>query len=132
MLVTMTNTKEPESTAGTLDTVMLAVAGGCVLAGIVAYNYFDEASILVRALAVVAGLAAGVGLGYRTHQGQELWKFILGSRVEIRKVVWPTMPETWQTTAAVAAFVVVLAVVFWLLDVALLWLTRGLMGQGAS
>ena len=40
---------------------------------------------------------------------------------EVKKVVWPTRKETMQTTAAVFAFVVVMAVFLWLTDKTLEW-----------
>ena len=39
----------------------------------------------------------------------------------MKKVVWPTRKETIQTTAAVFAFVVVMAVFLWVSDKALEW-----------
>jgi preprotein translocase subunit SecE len=40
---------------------------------------------------------------------------------EVKKVVWPTRKETIQTTAAVFAFVVVMAVYLWVSDKTLEW-----------
>jgi preprotein translocase subunit SecE len=40
---------------------------------------------------------------------------------EVKKVVWPTRKETMQTTAAVFAFVVVMAVFLWISDKTLEW-----------
>ena len=40
---------------------------------------------------------------------------------EVKKVVWPTRKETIQTTAAVFAFVVVMALFLWLTDKSLEW-----------
>jgi len=65
-----------------------------------------------------------------TVPGKELWRFILGSRIEVRKMVWPNRQETMQTTLAVFVFVLVMGVFFWVLDMFLLWATRLLTGQG--
>jgi preprotein translocase subunit SecE len=62
-------------------------------------------------------------------QGQRLWAFIQGARVEIRKVVWPTKQETTQTAIAVFVFTLIMALFFWGLDSFLLWLTRTLVGS---
>ena len=40
---------------------------------------------------------------------------------EVKKVVWPTRKETIQTTAAVFAFVVVMALFLWITDKSLEW-----------
>jgi preprotein translocase subunit SecE len=66
----------------------------------------------------------------QSAQGKALWRFVNSSRVELRKVVWPTREEAIQTTIAVIIFTVVMGVFFWLLDMFLLWVTRFLTGQG--
>jgi preprotein translocase subunit SecE len=55
---------------------------------------------------------------------------VVESRVELRKVVWPTRQETGMTTLAVFVFVIVAGTFFWVLDVILSWATRTLTGQG--
>ena len=61
-------------------------------------------------------------------QGQRLWAFIQGAKVEWRKIHWPTRPETTQTAIAVFVFTIIMALFFWGLDSGLLWLTRTLVG----
>jgi len=73
----------------------------------------------------------GAALLSRTELGRFLWQFIQGSRVEIRKVVWPTRQETTQTTLAVFVFLLVLGIFFWGLDLLLLLITRAITGQGS-
>ena len=79
---------------------------------------------------IVAGrhCRIGIAIAMTSVQGQRLWHFIQGSRVEIRKVVWPTRTETTQTAIAVFVFTLVMALFFWALDSGLLWLTRRLIG----
>jgi preprotein translocase subunit SecE len=120
-----------ETGPGILETVKLLVTAAIVVAGIVAFYTFEEQSILLSVVAVLASLAIAVAVFMQTERGRELWKFIQGSRVEIRKVVWPTRTEAVQTTITVFVFVLVLGVFFWLLDMGLLWITRLLTGQGS-
>jgi preprotein translocase subunit SecE len=89
-----------------VDTAKLLAAAGIVLVGFVAYYYFQSA------------------------QGRALWQFIQASRVELRKVVWPTREETIQTTIAVLIFAVIMGTFFWLLDILLLYVTSKVTGQG--
>ena len=79
-------------------------------------------------LIVLGGLAVGVAIAMTSTQGQRLWMFIQGSRVEIRKVVWPTREETTRTAIAVFIFTIIMSLFFWALDSGLLWLTRTLVG----
>ena len=62
-------------------------------------------------------------------QGRRLRAFIQGSRIEIRKVVWPTKQETTQTAIAVFVFTLIMALFFWGLDSLLLYITRLLVGS---
>ena len=78
---------------------------------------------------VLGGTVAGVAIALTSTQGKRLWAFIQGSRIEIRKVVWPTRQETTQTAIAVFVFTLVMALFFWALDSFLLWLTRTLVGS---
>jgi len=66
----------------------------------------------------------------QTAMGREMWQFIQTSRVELRKVVWPSRQDTTQTTLAVIVFVIILGVFFWGLDMGLWWVTKTLTGQG--
>jgi preprotein translocase subunit SecE len=114
-----------------VDTAKLALAIVVVLAGLVGYYYFADASTLLRALAVIAALAIGAAVAFTSLQGRLLWKFIQGARVELNKVVWPTREETIQTTLVVLVVALFGGVFFWLLDLFLLWLTTRITGQGS-
>ena len=113
-----------------MDTVLLALAGIVVVASLVAYYYFEAMPVVVRALGILVSLGIGAALVYRTQLGQFLWQFIQGSRVEIRKVVWPSRDETTKGTLYVFTFIVIMGFFFWLLDALLLYITRLITGQG--
>ena len=65
----------------------------------------------------------------QTSKGLQLWSFIKGARIELRKVVWPTRQETIQTTLVVVAMVVVAALILWGIDTLFFWLVGWLTGQ---
>lgn len=120
-----------ETGAGPLDTAKLVLGGALLVGGIVAYYYFDDQSVLLRAAAVIVAAALAILVAMQSAQGRELWRFIQNSRVELRKVVWPTRNEVRNTTFAVIVFVLVMGVFFWILDFFLLKVTRMLTGQGS-
>jgi preprotein translocase subunit SecE len=103
------------------DKIKLAAAAALVVAGIAGYYLLAAQSILLRVLAVVAGIAAGVAVAWMSTPGQEFIAFAREALVEVKKVVWPTRKETMQTTAAVFAFVVVMAAFLWVSDKTLEW-----------
>jgi len=118
-----------KSESGVLDIIKLLVSAAALIGGLYAYYYYEpQIAQALRVLMVLAGTAAGIGIAMTSTQGQRLWHFIQGSRVEIRKVVWPTKQETTQTAIAVFVFTLVMSLFFWALDSGLLWLTRSLVG----
>jgi preprotein translocase subunit SecE len=116
--------------AGGADKLRLGLAILLVIAGIAAFYVLDTAPTWERWLAVVAGLVLGVGVVITSAYGRGVIQFVLDSRVELRKIVWPERRETGVTTAVVFAFVVIGGLFFWVVDLALAWATRHLTGQG--
>ena len=112
-----------ENATTVADKVKLVIAALLVAAGIWAYYWLGEGTALVlRILAVVAGVLAGAAVAWFSAPGKEFAVFAAESVTEVKKVVWPTRKETMQTTAAVFAFVVVMAVFLWVSDKTLEWL----------
>jgi preprotein translocase subunit SecE len=115
--------------ASAKDTALMLLSIGVLLAGIVAFYWYDEMALPFRILMVVAGVAAAAGLTWFTWYGREFWQFALAARIELRKVVWPEREETIKTTYVVFIFAILMGVFFWGLDWVLTWLTRLLSGQ---
>ena len=113
-----------------VDTAKLALAVAIIGASVVAYYYFPDAPVALRALGVLVALGLAAFVALQSVQGQSIWRFIQGARVELRKVVWPTREETIQTTIAVFVFASIMGVFFWLLDLFLLFVTSRITGQG--
>jgi len=123
------NTQTETSQGGSLDIVKLLIAAVAILGGLYSYYYYEnQLPLPVRVLIVLGATGIGIAIGMMSTQGRRLWHFIQGSRVEIRKVVWPTKQETTQTAIAVFLFTLIMAVFFWLLDSGLLWVTRQFVG----
>jgi preprotein translocase subunit SecE len=125
----MATTTTETSESGVLDILKPLIAAGVLVGGLFAYYYYVAWSLPIRVLLVLGGLAAGIAIAMTSTQGQRLWAFIQGSRIEIRKVIWPTKQETMQTAMAVFVFTLVMALFFWGLDSFLLWLTRTMVGS---
>jgi len=107
-----------------LDTLKLVGSVLILLVGIVSYYYLIQISILFRVLMVLASVVVSLVIFFQTQRGKTLWEFFQGSRVEIKKVIWPTRQETFQTTLTVFVFVLIMGIFFWLLDFLLLFLTN--------
>ena len=112
--------------ASSADVAKLVVAILLVAAGIVGYYLLDN--VWLRWGCVVAGLALGALVIALSGYGKRLWAFTESARVELRKVVWPSRTETFQTTYVVIGFAIVMGLFFFVLDWILTWMTRLLGG----
>jgi preprotein translocase subunit SecE len=124
----MAEVQTPTS-ASVKDSALMTLSIVVLLAGIVAFYWFDEQGLPIRVAMVIAGLAAGLGLAWFSWYGREFWQFALAARIELRKVVWPEREETIKTTYVVFIFAIAMGVFFWLLDMGLTYMTRLLGGQ---
>lgn len=112
-----------------LDWLKLIVAGLLLLAGVIGNYYYSEVSMLIRLGAWFAILAVSGFIAAQTQWGRWVIELFRDSRLELRKVVWPTREETMQTTLVVAAMVIILALILWGMDGILVWLIGWLTGQ---
>ncbi len=103
------------------DTIKLVIAALLVAAGIAGFYALGESAQILKIMAVLAGIAAGAAVAWFTTPGREFVVYAGEAIVEAKKVVWPTRKETIQTTAAVFAFVFVMAVFLWVSDKTLEW-----------
>ena len=125
------NTQAETPTSSMLDVVKQALSVVLVVAGVAAFYYFSETvPLLYRVIGLVVLMAGVVGLMFTTAIGKDTWQFMLESKQEVRKVVWPTREETMRTTLLVVAIVAVVGLILWLLDMLLFWGVRLLTGQG--
>ena len=121
---------QAEATSTVFDIVKQAFSLILVIAGIAAFYYFSESLLLYRVLGIVVVVLMALALMLTTDIGRSVWSFMLESKQEVRKVVWPSRQETTQTTLMVFAMVFIVGLILWLLDMFLFWGIRVLTGQG--
>ena len=103
------------------DKLKFAVAILLLVAGVAGFYLFAEQPLILRVLSVLAGVVASGGVAWFTEPGQRFFAFSQEAMVEARKVAWPSRKETMQTTGAVFAFVLLMAVALWIADKSLEW-----------
>jgi len=104
-----------------IDKVKLGAAAALVALGLWGYYWLADSALVLRILAVLAGILAAAAVAWWSEPGRQFGVFAGEAVAEVKKVVWPTRKETMQTTAAVFAFVVVMAVFLWITDKSLEW-----------
>ncbi|WP_413113832.1 preprotein translocase subunit SecE [Thaumasiovibrio sp. DFM-14] len=120
----MKTNAETQNDSGTLDTLKW-IGVFALLAAVVVGNYlYSDISVVLRAVAVVVLVAAAAGLAALTTKGKNAIAFARESRMEVRKVVWPTRQEAMQTTLIVLAVTVIMALLLWGIDGIMVRLVR--------
>jgi preprotein translocase subunit SecE len=127
------NTQEQGSS---LDTVKLVISLALLIAGMAGFYYFESwqgqaVSLLFRVMGLLVLAGAAVALTLSTSLGKRLMGYMKDSRLEVRKMVWPTRAEAIQTTLMVMVIVLILSIFLWGVDSLLGWGVKTLLG-GAS
>ncbi len=117
------NEKQPSAAA---DNMKWAVVFVLLAGAVVANAMFDALPVYVRAFGVIVVIGLAGALAATTVKGKIAINFARESRTEIRKVVWPTRREAFQTTLAVIVFTLIFGVFFWVLDIGLRTVVRTL------
>jgi preprotein translocase subunit SecE len=113
-----------------MDKAKIALAVGCVVAGVFAYYWFSDYAVVLRVLMVLAGLGTGAAIAYTSVPGKEFYAFAHEAWAEAGRVSWPTRKETLQTTGIVFVFVVIMALFLFAVDASLAWIVNLMTGRG--
>lgn len=117
-----------ETPSGNMDILKWTVVFALLVAAVVGNSLFSDENVVLRATAVVITVAAAGGIAALTTKGKAAITFARDSRMEVRKVVWPTRQETLQTTFIVLAVTVVMALILWGIDGIMVRLVRLITG----
>ena len=127
----MTSKSLPTPTIGAGDIAKYALAILLVIAGLVAFYWFENQwPTGIRILAVVGGLVLGALVFMVTAKGAEAREFLSESRFELRKVVWPTRQETTRTMWVVVVVVILISLMLAGMDLVIQSAVKWLLGNG--
>ena len=76
---------------------------------------------LFKVLIMLFGLIVAAAIFIKSAQGDRLLHFVKETRIELRKVVWPTREETIKTTGIVLIAVIIIAIFLWIVDAFFTW-----------
>ena len=104
-----------------IDKIKIWLAFAVLVVGVVAYYKLpvflgQEVSSGMRWAAVVGGVVVAGIIAMTSAYGRNALEFSKGSRVELKKMIWPTKQETIQGTTMVIILVVVFALFLWAVD----------------
>ena len=100
------------------------------LVGAIVANFFYGLVVWpIRTAIGIGVIVILLAIASQTEKGQKACGFIKGARTDLRKVVWPTRPETVQTTLLVVVMVVITALILWGIDGFFMWAIAWMTGQ---
>ena len=114
-----------------IDKIKLVLSALLLAAGIAGFYLLADKALVLRILAILAGLAAALAVLWTAPQGQAALGFFSESVAEAKRVVWPTRKETIQTTIAVFILVAVVAAFLAVVDIGFAYMVQWLMGRSA-
>ena len=99
-----------------------------LISGMILFYYFSDVRLFYRVLAMILVVILSGFIGYQSDFGKLVYSYISDSKVEIKKVTWPTKQETTQTTLGVIVVVIIVGILLWLFDMLLGWAIGTLYG----
>lgn len=88
-------------------------------------NYYIDPlqliTTLYKVLVLLGGLVIAGFVFFKSPQGVRLNVFSRETKIELRKVVWPTKDETIKTTGMIMVAVVIVAIFLWIVDAFFTW-----------
>ena len=81
-----------------------------LLAGIVMFYYFIDIRLFYRVLGLLFILIVSSLILYQTSFGKTVYGYVIDSKIELKKVTWPTKQETTQTALGVIVIVVIIGI----------------------
>jgi len=93
-----------------------------LIAGLALYyvNPLDFNSLTKVLITLLVFIGAAV-VFIKSSQGDRFVHFLKETRIELRKVVWPTREETIKTTGIIMVAVVIVAIFLWIVDAFFTW-----------
>ena len=119
---------ESKNVENNYDTPVMILSLVILLLGIGAFYYFTEIRLFYRVLALLTVLVISGFVLYQTSFGQTIYGYVVDSKMELKKVSWPTKQETTQTALGVLVIVFIIGILLWLLDMLLAWAIGTLYG----
>ncbi|KJG19343.1 preprotein translocase subunit SecE [Photobacterium iliopiscarium] len=115
---------ENQESESKMDGLKWVVVFALLAAAVVGNYLYSDVSVVLRSSAVVALVVIAGIFAALTAKGKSVVTFARESRMEVRKVVWPTRQEATQTTFIVLAVTIVMALALWGIDGVMVRLVR--------
>ena len=106
--------------------LMLSI--GVLITGMILFYYYSDVRLFYRVVGMISVVIFSAFIAYQSDFGKLVYSYVTDSKVELKKVSWPTKQETTQTTLGVIFVVIVVGILLWLFDMLLGWAIGTLYG----
>ena len=106
--------------------LMLSI--GVLITGMILFYYYSDVRLFYRVVGMISVVIFSAFIAYQSDFGKLVYSYVTDSKVELKKVTWPTKQETTQTTLGVIFVVIIVGILLWLFDMLLGWAIGTLYG----
>ena len=106
----------------------LILSIGVLITGMILFYYYSDVRLFYRVIGMISVVIFSAFIAYQSDFGKLVYSYVTDSKVELKKVTWPTKQETTQTTLGVIFVVIVVGILLWLFDMLLGWAIGTLYG----
>ena len=106
----------------------LILSIGVLITGMILFYYFSDVRLFYRVVGIISVVIFSSFIAYQSDFGKLVYSYVTDSKVELKKVTWPSKQETTQTTLGVIFVVIVVGILLWLFDMLLGWAIGTLYG----
>ena len=110
------------------NTSYLMLSIGVLIAGMILFYYYSDIRLFYRVVGMILVVIFSALIAYQSDFGKLVYSYVSDSKVELKKVTWPTKQETTQTTLGVIFVVIIVGILLWLFDMLLGWAIGTLYG----
>ena len=108
----------------------LILSIGVLISGMILFYYYSDVRLFYRVVGMISVVIFSAFIAYQSDFGKLVYSYVTDSKVELKKVTWPTKQETTQTTLGVIFVVIIVGILLWLFDMLLGWAIGTLYGVG--
>ena len=106
----------------------LILSIGVLITGMILFYYYSDVRLFYRVVGMISIVILSAFIAYQSDFGKLVYSYVTDSKVEVKKVTWPTKQETTQTTLGVIFVVIIVGILLWLFDMLLGWAIGTLYG----
>ena len=106
----------------------LILSIGVLITGMILFYYYSDVRLFYRVVGMISVVIFSALIAYQSDFGKLVYSYVTDSKVELKKVTWPTKQETTQTTLGVIFVVIIVGILLWLFDMLLGWAIGTLYG----